>query len=46
MTVNKTFIVRDQRLLIFGQLIEKTPFSPQDFGKDGSGHYMDQKFVY
>jgi hypothetical protein len=45
MTVNKTFIVKNQSLYFFGQLKEKPPFSPKNFGQDGSGHYIDRKFV-
>ena len=33
MTVNKTFIVRNQRLYFFGKLIEKPPFPPKILGK-------------
>ena len=33
MTVNKTFIVRNQRLYFFGQLIEKPPFPPKILNK-------------
>jgi len=46
MTVNKTFIVKNQSLYFFGQLIEQLPFFPPIFfGQDGSGHYIDRKFV-